>query len=78
MQNINSQLVTSMVQKHFFIKNSLIVTGRCYSEFCKKHCQPNESGNCVIYNIDNEGGAGIYTCGEGVLIYDGEVEQPND
>ena len=48
------------------------------AEFCKKHCQPNDSGDCALYTIDNVGGVGYYTCGVGVLIYDSEVEQPND
>lgn len=48
------------------------------SDFCKKNCQPHSPDYCVIYIVDNEGGAGIYTCGEGVLIYDSEIEQPVD
>ena len=48
------------------------------SVFCKNHCQPNESGFCTIYIVDNEGGEGMYTCGQGVIIYDSEEEQPND
>ena len=47
------------------------------SEFCRKHCQPNETGDCAVFGVDNKGVSFVYTCGEGVLIYDSEEEQPN-
>lgn len=46
--------------------------------YCSRHCQPNATGDCTIYIVDNDGGSGIYRCGDGVIIDDGEVEQPYD